>query len=305
MHSAVTLVDAAPAAVSVGRPRLAGGLSTVPVVAVLLIFFVLPMLYLVRMSLSPEKAMISPLFGTYAVAQYVRLLLDPFFYEMISNSLALGVCTVVLTLLMGYPVAYYLVGTRGWERTLISAACLLPLFVNAVSGILGWYILLLPFGVVQKLLVALDLHEGPFRGLRSFWALVGVLAYENLPFAVLILASSLQAVPREKIQAARILGASMGRVLWTILVPLTLPGIFATVVLTFSLSLSSYLVPLLISGSSIKVLPIAIFTYTSDLLDWPYAAAMALLLLLIVLLVTYALTVATNMLSRRGKWEPV
>ncbi len=285
--------------------RLRGKAATLPMLLVLVVFFVAPMLYLLRMSLSPDQAISASLFGPYGLRQFERLLTDPFFYRLFANSLASGLCTVVATLLLSYPVAFYLIGTQGWERTMIAAACLLPLSVNAVAGILGWYILLLPFGIVQKTLLWLHLIDGPFRGLRSFWALVGVLAYENVPFAVLILASSLQGVKREKVQAARVLGASNLRILLTVTLPLTVPGIFAAVVLTFSLSVSSYLVPLLIGGSAVKVLPIAIFTYTTDVQDWPYAAAMSLLLLVTVLAVTYGLAAVANRLFRRGRWEPV
>ena len=87
---------------------------------------------------------------------------------MAVNSLLVGLATVLATLLVAYPVAIYLTRCRPWERTIISVACLLPIFVNLIVGILGWYILLLPFGVVQQALTALGLIDGPLRLLRSF-----------------------------------------------------------------------------------------------------------------------------------------
>lgn len=92
---------------------------------------------------------------------------DSFYLEMVLNSVLLGAATVVATLLIGYPVAFYLTRASGWERTLISVACLLPIFVNLIVGVLGWYILFLPYGVLQQLLAALGLVDGPIRLLRA------------------------------------------------------------------------------------------------------------------------------------------
>jgi putative spermidine/putrescine transport system permease protein len=132
-----------------------------------------------------------------------------------------------------------------------------------------------------------------------------VLTYEHMPFAVLILVSSLQAVPIDKINAARLLGASTARIVANIIVPLTMPGLVASAILVFSLSASSYLTPILIGGQRIRVLPLMIFSYGTELLNWPLAAALAIVLLVIVVAITYLFAAAMNRLSKRGQWEMV
>jgi len=132
-----------------------------------------------------------------------------------------------------------------------------------------------------------------------------VLTYEHIPFAVLILVSSLQAVPVDKINAARLLGASTGRIVADIILPLTMPGLVASAILVFSLSASSYLTPILIGGQRIRVLPLMIFSYGTELLNWPLAAALAIVLLVIMVAVTYLFAAAMNRLSKRGQWEMV
>jgi ABC-type spermidine/putrescine transport system permease subunit I len=222
---------------------------------------------------------------------------------MAVNSLLVGLCTTVATILVSYPVAFYLTRCGSWERTLISVACLLPIFVNLIVGILGWWILMLPFGVMQQALTALGLIDGPLRLLRSFPALVLVLTYEHIPFAVLILASTLQNVPRDRIDAARIMGASNARILRTVLLPLTVPGIVASAILVFSLSVSSYLIPILIGAQRVPVIPMAIFSYGTEQMNWPMGSALAFALLVGVALITYGFTLLAGHLSRRGKWE--
>jgi len=276
-----------------------------PVVVLLIVFFAVPLANLFGYAFTEHRPGARATAGGFSLANFREIFGDPFYYQMLGNSLALGFLTAIFSLLIGYPVAFYLTRASGWERTLISVACLLPIFVNLIVGILGWYILLLPFGVFQQALSALGLWSGPLPWLRSFWTLAVVLTYEHLPFAILILASALQNVPRDKIDAARILGASTVQIVRTIMLPLTMPGIVASAILIFSLSVSSYLVPVLIAGPRAQVLPLSIFTYASELLNWPMASALALVLLTVVVAITYGGSVLANRLTRRGQWEMV
>lgn len=287
---------------------IAGGISLIPMLVLLACFFLLPLLYMVRMSLLPDRAlaMVAALLEPLSLHQYATLLVDGFFYEMVANSLRVGGTTVVIALAAAYPVAWYLIRVAGsWERTLVSAACMLPLFVNLVVTVFGWNVLLLPFGALQKLLSALGWVDGPIYWARTFWGLSIVLAYETVPFAILILAASIQTIRVDKLNAARILGAGNMRIFLTIVVPLTMPGIVASAILVFSLAISSYLIPTLIAGTKVVVLPLEIFSYITEFLDWPAASAMAILLLVLVFALTWVFTMVAGRLSRRGKWVMV
>lgn len=296
---------AAPARERPRSPRLAvWGIFLSPVLLLIAFFFILPVADLLGVSFTPHPSDEAATDG-FSLVNYVKILGDPWYWRMLGNSLALGFWSTVACLVIGYAVAFYLTRCSGWERSLIAVACLLPIFVNVIVGILGWYILMLPFGILQQALSAVGLVDGPLRWLRSFWALVGVLTYEHLPFAILILASSLQNVPRDKINAARILGASNLRILWSVILPLTTPGIVASAILVFALSVSSYLVPILIAGPRGQVIPIAIFSYAAELLNWNMAGALALILLVVVAALTYAFIVLANRLTRRGEWHMV
>jgi putative spermidine/putrescine transport system permease protein len=276
-----------------------------PVLLVLFFFFLVPLGYLMERSLLPYVSdQLTPV-GAYTLENYRAVFGDPWYWRLLGNSLWLGFMTTILSICIGYAVAFYITRAGSWERTLISVACLLPVFVNVTVGILGWYILLLPFGVLQQLFAELGLIQGPLRWLRSLWALTGVLVYEHLPFAILILVSSLQSVPQDKINAARLLGASTPRIVTSIMIPLTMPGIVASAVLIFSLSISSYLVPVLISGPRTPVIPISIFSYMSELMNWNMASVLAFFLMLTVAAITYGFIALTSRLTRRGQWGVV
>src|SRR4051812_22685979 len=268
-------------------------------------FFVAPLAELVNLSTFAQQPTAQTPHPPHSLANYAKILGDVFYLEVAATSVLLGFFTTIATLAIAYPIAFYITRAAGWERTLISVACLLPIFVNVIVGILGWYILLLPYGLVQQVLSALGLVDGSLQLLRSFPALVVVLTYEHIPFAVLILVSSLQALPTDKINAARLLGAGTARIVAGIVLPLTMPGLVASAILVFSLSASSYLTPILIGGQRIRVLPLMIFSYGTELLNWPLAAALSIVLLGIVVATAFFFSAAMNRLSRRGQWDMV
>jgi ABC-type spermidine/putrescine transport system permease subunit I len=278
-------------------------LPLAPVLLLLLLFFLVPLAELFHMSLLATRPTPRVPEPAITIANYIRVFADPLHAEMAVNSLLVGLATVVATLLVSYPVAFYLTRCGTWERTVISVACLMPIFVNLIVGILGWWILMLPFGVLQQGLQALGLIDGPLRLLRSFPALVLVLTYEHVPFAVLILASAVQNVPRDRIDAARLLGASNLRIFRTVMLPLTMPGVVASSILVFSLAVSSYLIPILIGAQRVPVIPMAIFSYGTEQMNWPMGSALAFVLLLAVGLLTYGFTILAGRLTRRGQWE--
>ena len=287
------------------RRALFSILLLAPVLALLIGFFILPVAQLINLSTYAQQPSLQNPSPPHSLAHYANILGDPFYLQTAANSILLGFWTTLATLVISYPVAFYITRISGWERTLISVACLLPLFVNVIVGILGWYILLLPYGVIQQLLSSLNLMTGSLQLLRTFPALIAVLTYEHIPFAVLILVSSLQAIPPDKLNAARLLGAGVPRIFLTIVLPLTMPGLVASAILVFSLSASSYLTPILIGGQRIRVLPLSIFSYGTELLNWPLAAALAFILLVLVVAITLSFSLLMNRLSKRGQWEMV
>jgi putative spermidine/putrescine transport system permease protein len=284
---------------------ITAALLLLPVFALLALFFAAPLIELFDLSLLSQQPSAQRPNPPHSFVNYLKILSDPFYLQVAVNSLVVGFSTTIATLAISYPLAYYITKITGWERTLISVACLLPIFVNVIVGILGWYILLLPHGVIQQILSSLGLVTGPIQLLRTMPALVAVLTYEHIPFAVLILVSSLQAIPQDKINAARLLGAGVPRIALTIILPLTMPGLVASSILVFSLSASSYLTPILIGAQRIKVLPLQIFSYGTELLNWPVAATLAFILLVLVVAITYLFAIAMGRISRRGEWEVV
>ncbi|MEM3486189.1 MAG: ABC transporter permease, partial [Candidatus Methanomethyliaceae archaeon] len=230
---------------------------------------------------------------------------DPYYWrETTCNTIKIGGLTAFLTLLISYPIAYYVTLTSTRERTLLTLGFILPLFTTVTVGTLGWYILFLPYGAIHRFLQLFGI-QGPVRLLKTLPALLIVMVHLHLPYALLILAASIQSIPREYIHAARVLGAPTWRIFLKIMLPLTMPGIVSSLVLVFTLSASAYFVPIIITGQAIPLLPIVIWRFTGEVLNWPFAAFVSLILFVSTMLGMYFIIVAGNIISKRGKWRMV
>jgi len=279
-------------------------IALIPSLILLIVFFLIPLLNLTRIAFYKYDRF-EVYIAEFTFENLTKFFSDPYYWSMISNSLKVGFFTTLVVLVFGYPVAYYVSRSKGWERTLLGAGFMVGLFVTILVSTLGWFIIFLPFGLIQKSLEALGLMHGPLHLLHTTPALVAVLAHLHVAYAILILISAIQNIPKEKIDAARILGAPTWKIFYRIILPLSMPGIVSSTVLVFTLSISSYLVPVLITGQSVRVLPLGIWSYTSQLLNWPFASVIALILLAITFVLTYGFIVFTNKLTRRGEWEMV
>ncbi len=278
-------------------------LMLLPATALLTAFFLVPLLNLGRIAFFPHDRLMIYV-PHWTTENFRKFFSDSYYWMMVYNSVKVGMLTAFFAVLVGYPVAYYLSRSRGVERTILAGGFLSSVFISILVTTLGWQLILLPFGAIQKILSSVGLFEGPVR-LLTVTTLVVVLVYLHISYAVLILVASIQSVPKDKIFAARILGAPTWKIFTKIMIPLTMPGIVSSAILVFTLSMSSYMVPILITGQKVKLLPIAIYSYTTASMNWPFASAIAMVLFTVTLVITYLFIAVTNRIGRRGKWEMV
>jgi putative spermidine/putrescine transport system permease protein len=153
------------------------------------------------------------------------------------------------------------------------------LVTSVIAVSYGWLILLGKTGLVNQVLLALHLSDRPMKLMYSETGIVIALVQVQLVFMVISLAASLQAIDSNLSRAARSLGAGAWRTFWTVIFPLSLPGLRTGSLLVFSLSMSAYGIPALVGGPRVKVLSYLIYEQSISLLNWPFAASMAVILL--------------------------
>ncbi|SMF32152.1 putative spermidine/putrescine transport system permease protein [Tistlia consotensis] len=273
------------------------GLLSAPLL-VLLCVFVAPLLVLLPTSFHPYQP--GRGIGTaWTLTNYAQILGDGFYLEIIARTLGLGLIVVAATLLVGYPLAYFLARTRSRLRPWLIILVIFPLLLNLVVRSFGWIVLLSNHGLVNDLLIALQLIERPLKLMFNFTGLLVGLSHIFLPFMVLVLIGTIQNIPRDVEDAARTLGASRWTVLREVTLPLSLPGILSGSILVFVLTISALVTPRLLGGPTYQVMSTLIYDEFLKILNWPRGAAMAFILTAIVLLLVWA----SGRLARR--WASV
>jgi len=199
-----------------------------------------------------------------------------------------GLSVGLLDVVLGFPLAYFLVRTRSrWKGALI-ALSLAPLLASVVVRTYGWYIILNRFGVANDALLALGLLDERIAFMPSTGAIVIGLAHALLPYTVLTIMSSLNGVNPNLESAAMSLGATRTRTFFEVVLPLSLPGIAGGFILVFSIAISAYATPAILGGPATQVAATAIYNFIIQLLDWSLGAALAVILIVSSLALLYA-----------------
>ena len=236
---------------------------------------------------------------SWELTHYVAFLGDPFYIKVLWRSLVISAQVTLVCLVLGYPLAYWLSRLRGRARAVLYLAVLIPLLTSAVVRTFGWMILLSNNGVLNKTLINLGVISTPMRLMYNELGIVIALAEVLLPFMVLALDAALLNIDRQLYDAARNLGAGAVRIFFQVTLPLSAPGAIAGSVLVFSLAISAYVTPALIGGPRVPVMSTTIYQQGIALLNWPFGAAIAFVLLATLLAMMVALSLLMARLTRR------
>ncbi|MGG0815101.1 ABC transporter permease [Paenibacillus alvei] len=249
-------------------------LLLVPSLIVILGVFVLPMLYMFVISIREDGGA-----GAYTLAQYRLFIQDPYYLEVLWRTIKLSLYTVIVCLLLGYPVAMYMAQATPKMRGFITFLIISPHLISVVIRNFGWVVILGDNGFINNSLISLGVIEKPLRLLYNELGVVIGLADSLIVYMVLAVATSLYAVDASLYKAAGILGASRSRMFFSVTLPLSMPGIFAGTTLVFSLAMSAFVTPALMGGTSVKVMPVIAYEKMMAAYDWSLGAALAFLLL--------------------------
>ncbi|MDH6195263.1 putative spermidine/putrescine transport system permease protein [Mycobacterium frederiksbergense] len=255
-----------------GRPRLssAGILLMLPALAVVLVFFLYPVIALsARSFLEPEPGL----------GQYARLLTDSTTLTILTRTLVVAAIVTVTTLLLSYPYAYLMSLSGPGIRALLLFLVLLPFWSSLMARTFSWIVLLQPNGIVAGLLRRVGL--GDVQLLGSQFGVTVAMTQVLLPFMVLPLFNNMVQIDRRLVSAAYSMGASRTRAFLKVYLPLSVPGIAAGSVLVFILSLGFWVTPRLIGSPQQSLVGQLIETKAGRLLDFAGAGAISLVLLVI------------------------
>jgi putative spermidine/putrescine transport system permease protein len=232
---------------------------------------------------------------------YWHVMSDGFYLSALWLTVRLSAIVVLVTLVIGYPTAYILARMRsGWATTLL-ALLIASSFVTIVIKVLGLVILFSPGGALNASLLWLGLVDQPVSLRGTELGVVVGLIYFTIGFFVLLLYGVVRSIPPSLEQAAQLLGAPRWRVMWRVVVPLSLPGIISSSLVVFNLCMGAFTSAALIGAGRILTLPVLI--QRTVMLDAKYAmgATLAVVLLLCGLLINLVSILAIGRLKAMHK----
>jgi spermidine/putrescine transport system permease protein len=267
-----------------------------------------PLVWVAAFLLTPYLLMFCYSFWSVSAAQmivhrwsldnYRELLRVGVYWQTLFRSMWIAARVTILSLLLGYPLAYFLSLHAGKRKDLFYQLVIIPLWVSYLVRAYAWKTILGSDGVLNTLLQYVHLTKHPLEFLLySPFAVVLTLTHIYTPFTFLPIYAALEHIPRNLVEASHDLGATPGQTFWKIIFPLSIPGVLAGATFAFVLSLGDFLAPLLLGGPSGIMISNIVVSLFGAAYNWPLGAAISFCMLLLV--------VSLIFLSERGerKWS--
>ncbi|SJZ37433.1 putative spermidine/putrescine transport system permease protein [Enhydrobacter aerosaccus] len=247
--------------------------------------FLAPLLLLFGVSFFNDDKLTEP-----GLAQWGKFFGDPFNYKVIADTLLLGVKTVAATVLVGYPLALVFIDLSARLQRVLLFVIVMPLLLSVVVRTFAWIVVLGHEGLINTLLLRLGLIGEPLKLLQTELGLVISLTQIEMPLMLLPLISVMSRLEPNLRDAAAALGASRWRTLFTVIVPLSMPGLVAGCLLVFASSTTAFISQTVIGGVRLIYLPLVIWQQSLVVFNWPLAAVASMALLVSILTVVAALS---------------
>ncbi len=231
---------------------------------------------------------VAPRVYEYGLGNYIDFLNEPIYWNTLLRTASISLLVTALTLLIGFPVAYYIAKIAG-NRTkgALFLLCLIPLWVSDLIRAFGWILLLRETGIISGALQWLGLTSGPIEFLYNDAAVIIGLVYTVILFMIVPLVSTLDGMDNSLIEAGYNLGGNGLTVLRRIIIPYAMPGIVAGCIIVFMLTAGSYLTPILLGGKNSSWFTEQIYDQFITRYNWESGATFGILLLAFTSLVVW------------------
>lgn len=256
-----------------------------PVSLWMILFVTVPMLFIIFISFMTR--------GTFGGVEYTptltpyKTLADVLYLNVILKSLRVAAVTTVTCLLLGYPFAYYIARKPAKVASRLIMLLMIPLWTNSLMRLNAWMLLFQTNGPVNKALLTMGLVEKPVMFLYTDGLVLLGLITNFLPFAVLPMYSSIEKLQKSMLEASADLGARPSVTFLKVTLPLTFPGIFSAIILTFIPALGTYTITDMLGGGKVLYIGNIIKNQFGTIRNWPLGAALSVLLLLITALLIF------------------
>lgn len=259
-----------------------------PVSLWMILFVTIPMLFIIYISFMSR--------GTFGGVEYTpttesyETLMDATYFKVILKSIEVAVITTVACLLLGYPFAYYIARKPADVASKLITLLMIPFWTNSLMRLNAWMLLFQTNGPVNNFLQAIGLTEAPITFIYTPGLVLLGLITNFLPFAVLPMYSSIEKLQKSLLEASSDLGATPRTTFLKVTLPLTFPGIFSAIILTFIPALGTYTITDMLGGGKVLYIGNIIKNQFGAIRNWPLGAALSVLLLVITALLIIVYT---------------
>ncbi|MGB5447112.1 MAG: ABC transporter permease subunit [Psychromonas sp.] len=274
----------------------------------LALFFFIPFLVVLKISLADPAISVPPYTDLFAwsaqdamleikikLGNYQYLFGDSFYLSAYLSSVKIAAVSTFFTLLIGFPMAYYIASKSGSTRTLLLTLVVLPFWTSFLLRVYAWMGFLKKNGIVNEFLQGVGIIDHPLQLLQTDFAVYIGIVYTYLPFMILPLYTTLEKLDKSLIEAAKDLGATPIRAFFLVTLPLSMQGILAGCLLVFIPAVGEFVIPELLGASDTLMIGRVLWDEFFQNRDWPMASAVATLMLIIL--------VVPIMFLRNGKEE--
>ena len=270
---------------------------TIPPLMWVMVFLVVPYFLMFCYSFWSVSAS-QTIVHSWNLDNYRQLLTVNVYWQTLLRSMGIAARVTLFSLVLGYPLAYFLSFHAGARKGLYYQLVIIPLWVSYLVRAYAWKTILGSEGVLNTLLQYVHLTHRPLEFLLySPFAVVLTLTHIYTPFTFLPIYAALEHIPRNLVEASHDLGASPRQTFWRVILPLSIPGVLAGATFAFVLSLGDFLAPALLGGPSGIMISNIVVSLFGAAYNWPLGAAISLCML--------ALVVSLLFLSERleKKWS--
>ncbi|MCB1233069.1 MAG: ABC transporter permease [Verrucomicrobiae bacterium] len=256
--------------------------TTLPSAGWLLIFFAIPTLLIVVMSFKPAGP-----YGGFGEGWSLKAWVDmgnPSYPTVLWRTIRLSLAATLICIALGLPVGFLLGRSDAKTRSILLLLVVVPFWTNFLIRVYAWKVLLHPSGFFRETLVSFGVIGENTLLLYNEWAVLLVMVYAYVPFAILPIYASAEKFDFALLDAARDLGASSIRAFWLVFVPGVSRGVMAAVVMVLIPALGSYIIPELVGGPTGEMIGNKIAQRVFIDRNWPHAAALATVLMIVTLL---------------------
>lgn len=273
-------------------------LTVLPLYFFTLCFVLGPLLYMIALSFA-TRGDGSSVVWNFTLDNY-RKIGEPVYLQSFVQSFQLAFTSTGLIILLGYPFGYYMAKlSPKWKKRMM-LLIMVPFWTSSLIRIYGWIIILQAKGVLNGILMKLGILEEPLKILYSYPAVVIGMIYALLPFLVLAVYSSAEKMDWSLLEAARDLGANGIQAFFTVTFKLTLPGLLTGIILTFIPSMGLFFIADILGGNKIVLVGSVIQDQLTRGSNWPFAAALAVVLMVLTSLMILVYRKVTHVKDLEG-----